>query len=229
MAGPPDPYTVIVEAHTAAPVTAVQAGAPSSTNNANGPRRAARDQRVIAQQDTEGEPVQIRPGRASLIGVALAVILVSGCTTDPNAAESPASTPSSARPGVSPSAGDPSASVSPTPTPTPTPVGVDPTAGAAANDPVARAALEPLLADDPRPGGRAIVDALAAAGFDKAAMEVTADATPLGNPTDAVLFAVRLGEECLLGQVDGAGLTTSAQPVLGTGRCLVGATRSIDW
>ena len=175
--------------------------------------------------------MQRRPGRASLIGVALAVVLVSGCTTDPNAAESPA--PSTARPGISPSAADPSASASsaPTPAPTtaPTPVGVDPAAGAAANDPVARAALEPLLAEDPRPGGRAIVDALAAAGFDKAAMEVTADATPLGNPTDAVLFAVRLGEECLLGQVDGAGLTTSAQPVLGTGRCLVGTTRSIDW
>ena len=177
-----------------------------------------------------------RWGRASLIGVALAVVLVSGCTTDPNAAESPASTPPSARPGVSPSAGDPPASASPlaptplAPTPlAPTPDGVDPAAGAAANDPVARAALEPLLADDPRPGGRAIVDALAAAGFDKAAMEVTADATPLGNAADAVLFAVRLGEECLLGQVDGAGLTTSAQPVLGTGRCLVGATRSIDW
>jgi len=163
--------------------------------------------------------------------VALAVVLVSGCTTDPNAAESPASTPPSARPGVSPSAGDPPASASPlAPTPlAPTPVGVDPAAGAAANDAVARAALEPLLAGNPRPGGRAIVDALAAAGFDKAAMEVTADATPLGNAADAVLFAVRLGEECLLGQVDGAGLTTSAQPVLGTGRCLVGATRSIDW
>ncbi|MGF6821163.1 hypothetical protein M2317_000049 [Microbacterium sp. ZKA21] len=80
--------------------------------------------------------------------------------------------------------------------------------------------------------GRAYIDALVAAGFDKAAMQVTADETTVGNPVESLQFSVRWGEtECLIGQVG----PSTGQPVttvtdqLAEGRCLIGTTRPIDW
>lgn len=152
--------------------------------------------------------------RASLIaitGLSIAAI-VAGCTAP-------------ADPGASPS-GSPSSTATPTPTPEPT---LEPDGGAAENLPFFTAVLEQLTATASRPGGRAVVDALATAGFDKAAMQVTPDETAIGLPVDALLFSVKLGEECLLGQVDDEGLVTTTAPVLVSGGCLVGSTRSIDW
>lgn len=79
------------------------------------------------------------------------------------------------------------------------------------------------------PGGQPIIDNLVAAGFDKAAMEVTADRTPLGSAVDSLQFAVRIGDDCLLGQADAGGYTGTAASALESGRCLVGNTRAIDW
>lgn len=79
------------------------------------------------------------------------------------------------------------------------------------------------------PGGRAIIDNLVAAGFDKAAMELTADRTPLGSEVDSVQFAVQQGDDCLIGQADADGYTSTVAPTLGAGGCLVGNTRPIDW
>ncbi|GAB3616899.1 hypothetical protein GCM10027416_14560 [Okibacterium endophyticum] len=87
------------------------------------------------------------------------------------------------------------------------------------------------LAATPEADGRAFIDGLAAAGFDKAAMEVTSDTTTLGQAADSIMFSVRWGEECLIGQ-NGPGVGgyhSTVQAVLGTGKCLVGATRPIDW
>lgn len=79
--------------------------------------------------------------------------------------------------------------------------------------------------------GRDFVDALVAAGFDKGAMQVTADATTIGDAADSVLFSVQWGEECLIGQFGASseGYHSAVQPKLGTGGCLIGATRPIDW
>jgi hypothetical protein len=79
--------------------------------------------------------------------------------------------------------------------------------------------------------GRAYIDALVAAGFDKSAMQVTPDETTVGNPAESIQFSVRWGEECLVGQV---GPATGAPvaivvPILAEGTCLVGETRPIDW
>lgn len=79
--------------------------------------------------------------------------------------------------------------------------------------------------------GRAYIDALVAAGFDKGAMQVTPDASTVGNPAESIQFSVRWSDQCLIGQV---GPATGAPvavvvPVLAEGTCLVGQTRPIDW
>lgn len=80
--------------------------------------------------------------------------------------------------------------------------------------------------------GRAYVDALTAAGFDRAAMQVTQDQSTVGNPAESLQFSVRWGEkECLIGQVGPSTgrVVTAVMPQLAEGRCLVGSTRPIDW
>ena len=87
------------------------------------------------------------------------------------------------------------------------------------------------LAANPESDGRAFVDGLVAAGFDKAAMEVTLDSTTIGNPADSIQFSVKIGESCLIGQHGSAvgGYHSTVGRVLGTGTCLIGKTRTIDW
>ena len=77
--------------------------------------------------------------------------------------------------------------------------------------------------------GRTIVDTLTAAGFDKAAMQVTPDSTSIGRAADTVQFSVLWGSDCLVGQTGATGFASEVAPVLGTGSCLVGTTRTIDW
>ena len=120
--------------------------------------------------------------------VALAAALLAGCT--PSAPPDPTQTASRS----------PSASSSPTPTPTPTPT-LDPEGSAADNLPLFTAVTAAVWDSGNGASGRAYIDALVAAGFDKAAMEVTADATTIGNPAESIQFAVLWGEECLVGQV----------------------------
>lgn len=83
-----------------------------------------------------------------------------------------------------------------------------------------------------RSSGRAYVDALVEAGFDKSAMQVTQDATTVGNAVESLQFSVRWGEsECLVGQVGPStgNPVTKVMDQLAQGRCLIGDTRSIDW
>ncbi len=77
--------------------------------------------------------------------------------------------------------------------------------------------------------GRSIVDNLVAAGFVKNDMEVTPDQTSIGIPADSIIVSVRIKSSCLIGQFAASGYTDTIGPVLGTGGCLVGATRPIDW
>lgn len=79
--------------------------------------------------------------------------------------------------------------------------------------------------------GRAYIDALVSAGFDKAAMQVTPDQSTVGNAAESIEFSVRMGDECLVGQVGpsiGAPVT-AVLPGLSAGGCLIGQTRAIDW
>ena len=78
-------------------------------------------------------------------------------------------------------------------------------------------------------GGRAIIENLVAAGFDKSAMQVTPDKTVNGYPADSIQFSVLLGDECLIGQSSGGKYGSVVAPALGTGQCLIGKTRQITW
>lgn len=102
---------------------------------------------------------------------------------------------------------------------------------AADNLPLFTAITESVWATAGRVAGRAYVDALVAAGFDKGAMQVTNDTSTVGNPAESIQFSVLWGDECLVGQVGPATGEpfTVVVPVLAEGRCLVGETRPIDW
>lgn len=77
--------------------------------------------------------------------------------------------------------------------------------------------------------GRAFIDNLVAAGYPKTDLEVTNDRTAINGPADNIQFAVRLNGTCLIGQYGNIGYASTALDMLATGRCLVGATRPIDW
>ncbi|MBH0083110.1 hypothetical protein [Salinibacterium sp. SWN167] len=80
-----------------------------------------------------------------------------------------------------------------------------------------------------RGDGRTIVDNLIDNGFEKQDMEITADTTAIGLAADSIVVSVRIKGECLLGQFAPDNYASSIEPLLGTGGCLVGKTRAIDW
>ncbi|MBH0115847.1 hypothetical protein I6E52_03195 [Salinibacterium sp. NG253] len=80
-----------------------------------------------------------------------------------------------------------------------------------------------------RGDGRTIVDNLIDNGFEKQDMEITADTTAIGLAADSIVVSVRIKGECLLGQFAPDNYASSIEPLLGTGSCLVGKTRAIDW
>jgi hypothetical protein len=133
-----------------------------------------------------------------------------------------------------------STTTSPTPGPETTP-SVEPAESAPSlipdgsaddNLPLFAAVTAQVWASDQRVSGRAYIDALIAAGFDRAAMQVTQDVSTVGNPAESIQFSVRWGEEeCLIGQVGPSTgePVTVVMPQLAEGRCLIGTTRAIDW
>ncbi|MES2171410.1 MAG: hypothetical protein V4479_11920 [Actinomycetota bacterium] len=87
-----------------------------------------------------------------------------------------------------------------------------------------------FFAANPSALGRPIIDNLVAAGFTKSDMQVTPDKTSIGGGVDSILFGVKMGDECLLGQHSGSGYSSAVAPALTSGGpCLIGLTRSIDW
>lgn len=124
----------------------------------------------------------------------------------------------------------PPATASATPAP-PIALVLAPDKGAADNLEYFTSISNKVAADDPEAGGRAFIDALVAGGFDKTAMQVTADRTSVDLAADSVQFSVQFNGECLIGQFGPAsgGVHTMVAPLLGTGTCLVGSTRQIDW
>jgi len=163
-----------------------------------------------------------RAGRR-MVSVSMAVLLgvsLAGCsggTGDP-------------RPSPTPTAPGATSTPATTPTPTAAPA-LSPAGGARENLDYFNTIVSALLAASPGADGRAYVDALAGGGFDKAAMEVGFDRTHADLAADSVQFSVRFGGECLIGQNGPAsgGFHSTVAPLLGTGTCLVGATRQIDW
>ncbi|MFF2369538.1 DUF6993 domain-containing protein [Agromyces sp. NPDC058110] len=151
----------------------------------------------------------------AIAGAALFVAVLTGCTGTP----APAPTPS------------PSSRPQPSGEATAAPVGLHPDLPAAENLPYFDQVNQQVVAANAEAGGRDFIDALVAAGFDKAAMQLTSDQTSLGEPADSVQFAVLFNDECLVGQYGpkSGGYHGAVQPALGTGGCLIGQTRPIDW
>ncbi|WP_449281482.1 DUF6993 domain-containing protein [Leucobacter sp.] len=81
--------------------------------------------------------------------------------------------------------------------------------------------------------GVPVVDAVADAGFDRAAMQVSFDESMTGLEADNIFVSVRIGADCLIGQIVTADRTFVAQnePAVGPDGdvCLIGTTRPIDW
>lgn len=157
-----------------------------------------------------------RSGRlpVSLLLLTAGAIALAGCT-----GSTPAPTPTA------------TVVESATPEATPTGPALVPDGTAADNLPFFTGVVAQVWSGADRASGRAYIDALTGAGFDKAAMQVTADQSTVGNAAESIQFSVRWGEECLIGQVGPA----TGEPVavvaegLPDGGCLLGRTRTIDW
>jgi hypothetical protein len=142
-----------------------------------------------------------------------ALLLLSACAPGPEASPSPQASPSA----VTTEAAAPA---------------LLPEGTADDNLPFFRSVAESVWATEQRGEGRAYIDALVVAGFARADMQVTQDQTTVGNPVESLQFSVRWGEEsCLVGQVGPSTgqVVAAVMPQLAEGRCLVGATRAIDW
>lgn len=145
--------------------------------------------------------------------------------------------------GCAPSTADPSGSGTPAPTATAsptatatatlTPTGPTLVADGSAEDnlPLFAQIVQTVAATADKAKGRAYIDALVRAGFDKSAMELTDDRTSVDNPADSIQFSVAWDGECLVGQVGPSTPRPTAVvlPALPAGNCLVGRTRPIDW
>ncbi|HAQ59840.1 MAG TPA: hypothetical protein DCR63_05390 [Microbacterium sp.] len=151
------------------------------------------------------------------VSLALAAVFLAACTQQPAPDESPV-----------PTAPTPSMSASATPTPTPV---LLPEGSADDNLPYFTLVTQQVWGGGERMAGRAYIDALVSAGFDKSRMQVTKDQTAIGNAVDSIQFSVAWNEECLIGQA-GAVFpepVTVILPALQGGACLIGDTRPIDW
>ncbi len=153
-----------------------------------------------------------RIARAGLV-VALAAagaLALAGCVDAPEPTPTPTSAPSSA----------PSGPAAPE---------IDLDGSAVDNLPYFDQVNTALIAAGGALDGRAFIDNLVAAGYPKTDMEVTPDRTAINGVADNIQFSVRLNGTCLIGQYGNIGYASTTVDLLSTGRCLVGATRPIDW
>jgi hypothetical protein len=116
------------------------------------------------------------------------------------------------------------ASAAPTPTPTPTP---EPVFDGTADD--NKAYFDHLNRELIDAGGTlngaAFIDNLVSHGYPRENMEVTPDKTAIGIGADNLVFSIRFGDTCLLGQWGNIGYTSLVTDVLSTGRCIIGTAR----
>jgi hypothetical protein len=149
------------------------------------------------------------------------VLALAACAPEPDREPEPTATATGAAPLTD----------APAPAPETDPVLV-PGGTAQDNLPLFARIVDEVWQSERRAEGGAYIDALAAAGFDTSAMQVTRDESTVGNPAESILFSVRWADECLIGQVgpETGEPVASVQEALGASRvCLLGETRPIDW
>jgi hypothetical protein len=164
--------------------------------------------------------IRLNPRPVAALALA-AVVALAGCTAN-EPPRPPETAPSATTSGSAESAPAPSPTIAPT---------LESSGSANDNLPLFTRVTRDVWGGPAQASGRAYVDALVAAGFDKTAMQVTPDQTTIGNPAESIEFSVRWGEECLVGQVGPAigDPVAAVLPGLSTGGCLIGQTRAIDW
>lgn len=116
-----------------------------------------------------------------------------------------------------------------TPSPSVAPV-LHPDGSAEDNLPLFAGVVAQVWAGSNRASGSAYIDALAAAGFARTDMQVTADESTVGNPAESIQFSVRWGKDrCLVGQVGPStgDPVTAVLPQVEGGRCLIGRTVAV--
>ena len=103
---------------------------------------------------------------------------------------------------------------------------------AAENLPYFTEVLRTFSAGDAPVQGAPIVQAVSDAGFDKASMQVSFDRSKTDLPADNIFVSVRIGADCLIGQVVAADRTFVAknEPAVGPNHdiCLIGQTAPIS-
>lgn len=166
---------------------------------------------MFLRVDGSGPRATDRRVWTALIGSAIAALMMTGCSQV-------------SEPDPTPTAPSTSATSAPRPTPTPT-------TEAQGRERSFADVVNAVWGTGDRMSGRAYVDALVAAGFDKTQMQLTPDETSIGGPVDSIQFSVRLGEDCLVGQVGEVigNPVVAILPGLATGGCLIGDTRPITW
>jgi hypothetical protein len=168
----------------------------------------------------------IRPEFGGSAGsrVAIAALLfaasfaLAGCVQSNSAAE--------------PSASPKPASASPIPTPSSTSAAIpvyDPEGSAAQNLAYFNRVGHALLDHDEGADGQTIVNYFVAHGFDKKNMEITPDKTSIGLAAWNIEFSVKMNGTCLIGQAGNVKFESTTAPVMSTGKCLIGQTRTINW
>lgn len=113
------------------------------------------------------------------------------------------------------------------------PVALVPDGSAEENLPFFQQTLVGFAGSDAPIEGQPVVDALTAAGFDRAAMQVSYDRTKTNLVADSIFVSVRIAESCLVGQLvtGDRSLIAEVLPALGPDKnvCIIGGTRPIDW
>lgn len=149
-----------------------------------------------------------RRGLACAIVAAAGALVLAGCTSP-----EPMPTPTQRHTG--------SAAPAPTPSSSPTPEPVFD--GTASDNQAYFDHLNRELIDaGGATGGAAFIDNLVEHGYPRENMEVTPDKTAIGIGADNIVFSIRFGDTCLLGQWGNIGYTSLVTEVLSTGRCIVG-------
>jgi len=134
-------------------------------------------------------------------------------------------------------AGCAGAAVEPTASPTPTPTASSepppeyfPDGDAQDNKAYFDWVLERIATADQKNPSRAMVNALARAGFSKKKMQVTPHLTKTNLEADSVIVSVEIKRSCLIGQRSANGdYFSTIETALKTGGCLIGSTLEIDW
>lgn len=170
------------------------------------------------------EAVSRSLGRPLAALTLLAGLALAGCT-----GESP-TTPTDTAETSAPVSSASADAVTPAPS-TAAPVGLVPGGNAQQNLPFFAQVVATVWAGPGQVDGRAYIDALTAAGFDKGTMQVTPNESTIGNAAESIEFSARLGADCLVGQVGPSigNPVTTVLPGLSSGGCLIGQTRPIDW